>query len=137
MLKPILEFLFGTTSNVDRAVGKIIAVLFIFVIVINLITTDTQFEDPELITPTHYYQTPRPDPNREIHHFDYQRGVYVYRDEIDYGKREPSKTVRDQPRRIRDATRREREALDDLREIYQEKAKREFEYILDEHEIDW
>lgn len=135
MLKGFSELLFGNKSPQDRDIGIFLAILLGFILVINLVTEDVDFVQPHQVTRDSYYGTPRSDPNRKIHHFDYQNQRYIYEDEVDRSSARPQ--PRHQQSHIRGTTRREREAIRELREVHQDQVRRDYEDILDEHGIDW
>lgn len=131
------EFVFGKNQKINKSIGLVLMVIFIFAIILNSITPEVEFVDPNMVTPTHYYQTPRPEPNRTVRYFNYHTGEYTYMDDPSpQSSREP--TIRShQPRAPVGSSIEERKALNRLREVYKEEARREFEDLLDEHEIDW
>lgn len=61
---------------------------------------DAPFTPPEQNTPNQYYGMPRPEPGRQINHFNHRENRFVYEDEIIFipAPRQPQRVNRQQRR---------------------------------------
>ena len=69
------------SNNEPKEVTLLLGIIFIFLIAISILMEDSGFTDSSMDTPTHFYNTPRPDPSREIDYFDHSTQTFKYKDE--------------------------------------------------------
>ena len=79
------------SENSPKEVILFIILVVIFMVAISIIMEDGDFVESSMNTSTHYYNTPRPDPSREIDYFDHEAQVFRYKDErvIEIPRNEP------------------------------------------------
>ena len=74
------KMLFGKEEKEIRIIG---ALVLLIAVIMNLATLfDPPFTDPINNTGDQYYGMPRPDPTRQVNHFNHKENRFVYEDEV-------------------------------------------------------